>query len=70
MKLKIYNDGKGKSQSFEAFTDVFDCRGYGETEEEAIAEYKRLLSEHVNKLVTIDFDDKVYVDFLGYEIDE
>jgi hypothetical protein len=53
MLIKIYNDGKERHQSFEAWCDELEevDRGYGSTEEEAIAEYGRLLNNYHNKLV-------------------
>lgn len=68
--IKIHDDGKGRCQSFEAYTDVFPTKGYGETEEEAVEEYKTLLDAHTTKLGAINFSNRLAVAWDGTDLKE
>ena len=82
MTLAIYDDGKGRCQSWEVglmeennpFTYLI--KGYGATKEEAIdefkKEFKRTYQDVLNMLDTLEFDDyeEVMVDCMGNPIKE
>jgi hypothetical protein len=52
MKLKVHDDGKGKSQSFRVWCDVYPeiADGYGSTPEEARSSYLQNVQEYVSSL--------------------
>ena len=56
MEVKIYNDGKGKSRSFEASVNILNIGymvGFGKTEQKAV----ECLEYHITMLI-IDFNKK------------
>ena len=61
-EIAINDDGKGKWQSFTASLfnkddiDFSFIQGYGETEQEAIDEFKKNFAEQFDKLLTIISD--------------
>jgi hypothetical protein len=56
MKIELYNDGKGKWQSFEARCTTWDgcstniIEAYGATEKEAYDNLKKIAQEQINNL--------------------
>ena len=68
MKIKIYDDGKGKFMSFAATIDVLEPVGYGATEFEALESLGhqiRYLISNLAKIDTTDEDNVVHVDYKG-----
>ena len=78
--IHIHNDGKGKSQSFEATIGDIDefgnkllggdnVVGYGATPEEAIEELKQAVQKHINTLTAqlsaVDYSQTLPVDWAG-----
>lgn len=67
--LHIYDDGKGKDQSWEASSDQFPERGYGSTKRAALEDYRRILSQKMQVIGTlmdaIRNNKAVQVDWLG-----
>ena len=70
--IRIYNDGKGKRESFEAWIEGIDLdRGYGASASEAIECYKNNLSKHASRVLNSWVDlkdgefDTIHVDWAG-----
>lgn len=68
--LKVYNDGKEKHMSFEAYFDLFkdgilDITGYGEDKDDAIDNLKKKISDFVNQIDGLEWDNPVDVDYYG-----
>jgi hypothetical protein len=63
MKVLIHNDGKEKRHSYEARLDDLALCGFGATQEEAIADLKRLVQGLVDSLRHINYDDVTMVDW-------
>jgi hypothetical protein len=63
MNVLIHNDGKNKRNSYEArLSDLALC-GFGATQEEAIADLKRLVQGLVASLRNINYDEVTIVDW-------
>jgi hypothetical protein len=68
MNIQIHNDGKEKHNSYEArLSDLALC-GFGATQEEAIADLKRLVKGLVDSLRHINYDDVTMVDWSGHPL--
>lgn len=65
MNVKIHNDGKEKRESFEARLEDINLTGFGSTQEEAIADLKRLVQGLVASLRNVNYDDVTMVDWQG-----
>lgn len=63
--VKVHNDGKGKHNSFEAWSDLCHGHGYGQTEAEAIEEYKAIVAKKIEELQGLDFSTTIPVDWRG-----
>lgn len=81
--IKIHNDGKGKYMSWEARLECdssvvegspafasFYFRGYGETEQEAVEDLKRLVGAIVENLKAWDYDERIEVAWDGTPLEE
>jgi len=75
--LKIHDDGKSKSQSFEAHVDFdFIPYGYGRDEKEAIESFNKNLEAHIDGVNSViqglreSLIRKERVDCLGKKINE
>lgn len=75
IQLKVHNDGKKKSQSYEVWCDDVICdKGYGASEREAMEEYKNNLDSLLVNVSNAYSDliqgrhQNVSVDFMGEEI--
>ena len=75
IKTTIYNDGKGKQESwkaglFESLVDEMHLEGYGSTKEEAIDILKKQVEKKIKLLQSICFDNPLLVDHIGYVLKE
>ena len=82
-RVVCHNDGKGKWQSYEVYAQfpcldsfLFDERGYGETQEEALEEYRQKFKKALDELnafaaMLLDTDALpiIPVDCFGKEIE-
>jgi hypothetical protein len=66
--IKIHNDGKGKSESFEAYSDYDVLPGFGQTEEEAVDNYEKNVKDYISVLQSLDYTERIVVDFNGKEV--
>lgn len=65
--IKIHNDGKEKSFSFEAqivLDNVSACE-FGASEEEAVENLKNKVASIIKELQAIDFQKRIQVDCFG-----
>jgi hypothetical protein len=82
MKVKVHNDGKEKKQSYTAYIEEervngslydiqFSCRGYGESEKEAIENMEgaaRHIYSMIGNMPMEGGHNIMYVDCFGQEI--
>lgn len=67
--IRVHNDGKEKSFSFDASIEVDDLGcAFGATEEEAIRILKEMVEGQIKRLQEIDYTKITYVDCLGLPI--
>lgn len=71
MKIKLHNDGKEKSFSFEASIDDA-CVGtvFGDSKESAIEALKQDVNSLIKKLQNIDYNDILEVDYAGNPLED
>lgn len=71
MKIFVYNDGKEKIQSYEAYvaSPILELRAYGASKKEALNNLEEQITEMRQELLYLNSDDAIEVNYSGEEIE-